>query len=66
MREQRLGFAAVPFMDGEQVFYNRSDASLKLYAQPGANIVYARADDERELGRVSEILSDNAGLGIWR
>lgn len=62
----QLGFTPVPFMDGDQIFYDRSDASLKLYAQPGANVVYVRADDERELERLSEILSDNLHMAIWR
>lgn len=62
----QLGFSAVPYVDGDRMFFDRADASLKLYAQPGANVIYVRATDERELGRLSEVLADNLGLSIWR
>lgn len=62
----QLGFSAVPFVDGDLVFFDRRDASLKLYAQPGANVLHVRAADERELGRLSEVLADGLGLSILR
>jgi hypothetical protein len=61
----RLGFEAVPFMNDDLVFYNRPNISLKLYGQVGADVIYVRADDERELARTCEILSDNLDVVMW-
>ena len=62
---ERLDFKPVAFMNGAHVFYNRPDASLKLYAQPSANVIYGRARDERELARICEILSDSLDVVRW-
>ncbi|MCP3140527.1 SMI1/KNR4 family protein [Pyxidicoccus xibeiensis] len=62
----RFGFTAVPYADGNQVLYDRVDASLMLYAQPGANVVYVSSADERELGLLGEVLRDKLDLALWR
>jgi len=62
---ERLDFKLVAFMNGAHVFYNRPDASLKLYAQPSADVIYGRARDERELARICEILSDSLDVVRW-
>jgi hypothetical protein len=61
----RLGFRPVPFMNGDLLFYDRPDASLKLYAQLGADVIYVRADVAREAFRICEILSDSLGMVVW-
>jgi hypothetical protein len=61
-----LQFAQVPFLAGDQLFFDRADASLKLYAQPGANVIYVKARTETEAGRLAEVLADNLDMTIWR
>jgi hypothetical protein len=61
----RLGFKPVPFMNRNLLFYDRPDASLKLYAQLRADVIYVRADVAREAFRISEILSDSLEMVIW-
>ncbi len=60
---ERLGCTAVPHIDNDLAFYDRSDASLMLFSHDyAADAVYAAADDQRELARLCDITSDNLGL----
>lgn len=61
----RLGFQPVPFMNQDLVYYDRPDATLKLYGQVAADVIYARAADERELARLCEILGDALDMVRW-
>src|SRR5262249_25050725 len=61
----QLGFSPVPFLDGDQIFFNRSDASLALYAQLGANVLYVRAANKGAMEKLGKVFSDNLGLTVW-
>jgi hypothetical protein len=62
----RLDFQPVPFMENDLIFYDRPDASLKLYAQLGADVIYVQAEDLREAARICEILSDSLEMVVWQ
>lgn len=60
---KQLGFKPVPYMDNDLIFYDRTDAALELFsAEIAADKVYVDANDERELARLCEILSDNLDM----
>ncbi|MFP2908387.1 SMI1/KNR4 family protein [Pyxidicoccus sp. 3LFB2] len=60
---EKLGFLAVPHAGKKLMFFNRSDAALELFENPGANSFYVRAASDSELKKLSKTLADELGVG---
>lgn len=59
----RLGFEALPFAERNRLRFDRADAAAGMASASHAfDTVFVGADDERECGRLCEILIDNLGL----
>jgi hypothetical protein len=63
---ERLGYVPVPHVNSGPLCYDRDNASLVLFSEEyAADIVEVRSDDERDLARTADILSDNLDFDVW-